>query len=251
MEVLAFFCILIAFLGTRYPMTDLPEDNLTSYIKTPGMEHLELNHGVKPLSEFTFQNIVKQKYDYSCGSAALATILNYYLNENFNEQQVIQGLMDYGEVEKIQERRAFSLLDMKQFVEVLGYKGGGFRADFNDLKALDKPAIVPIEFMGYKHFVVYRGVYGDHVFLADPYLGNTSYTISRFKEMWTQGFVFLISKEDLRFNAMALEEEDLRIISYDVARHALTGPVTPETVTNQRDFIESLGGQQFKTVNIR
>jgi len=94
-------------------------------------------------------------------------------------------------------------------------------------------------------------VYGDHVFLADPYLGNTSYTTKRFKEMWTQSIVFIVSRDELRFNAMALDEQDLRIIGYDIAKHAATGPTTPETVRNQRDFIESLGEKKFKTVNIR
>lgn len=251
MEVLACFVIFLAFLGTQYPMADLPKGTMISLTRTPGMESLALKHEVKPLSEFNYRNIIKQEFDYSCGSAALATLLNHYLGENFNEQQVIQGLMDYGELEKIQERRAFSLLDMKRFVEVLGYKGGGFKADFDDLKVLDKPSIVPIEFMGYRHFVVLRGVYGDHVFLADPYLGNTSYTIRRFKEMWNQNIVFIVSRDDLRFNAMALDEQDLRIIGYDIARHAATGPTTPETVRNQRDFIESLGERRFKTVDIR
>jgi len=251
MEVLACFIIVIAFLGTQYPMADNPKGLMISHSRTPGIESLALKHEVKPLSEFNDRNIVKQEFDYSCGSAALATLLNHYLGERFNEQQVIQGLMQYGEVEKIQERRAFSLLDMKRFVEVLGYKGGGFKAEFDDLKALDKPAVVPIEFMGYRHFVVYRGVYGDHVFLADPYLGNTSYTTKRFKEMWTQSIVFIVSRDELRFNAMALDEQDLRIIGYDIAKHAATGPTTPETVRNQRDFIESLGEKKFKTVNIR
>jgi len=251
MEVLACFFILIAFLGTQYPMADLPEGLMISHTRTPGMEALSLKHEVKPLNEFKDRNIVKQEYDYSCGSAALATLLNHYLGEKFNEQQVIQGLMEYGEIEKIQERRAFSLLDMKRFVEVLGYKGGGFKAEFDDLKGLDKPAIVPIEFLGYKHFVVYRGVYGDHVSLADPYFGNTSYTTGRFKEMWTQKIVFIVSRDDMRFNAMALEEKDLRIIRYDITKHAATERTTPETVRNQRDFIESLGEKMFKTVNIR
>ncbi len=251
MEVLACFIIVIAFLGAQYPMADLPKGLMISHSRTPGMESLALKHEVKPLSEFKDRNIVRQEFDYSCGSAALATLLNHYLGERFNEQQVIQGLMQYGEVEKIQERRAFSLLDMKRFVEVLGYKGGGFKAEFDDLKALDKPAVVPIEFMGYRHFVVYRGVYGDHVFLADPYLGNTSYTTKRFKEMWAQSIVFIVSRDELRFNAMALDEQDLRIIGYDIAKHAATGPTTPETVRNQWDFIESLGEKKFKTVNIR
>ncbi len=62
--------------------------------------------------------------------------------------------MRYGEYNRIVERRSFSLLDMKRFVTALGYSSGGYRGELKDLKALDKPAIVPIAYAGFKHFVV-------------------------------------------------------------------------------------------------
>ncbi len=251
MEIFVAFVIIIAFLGTMYPIRDVPQGTLEIFPNTTKVQQFSVKHDIKPFSEFKDRNIVKQEFDYSCGSAALATLLNYYLGEKLSEQQVIQGLMQYGEVEKIQQRRAFSLLDMKRFVEVLGYDGAGYNADFEDIRSLDKPAIVPIDISGYKHFVIFRGVYGDHVFLADPYLGNTSYTIKKFKEMWSQKIVFIISKENIRFNAMELSSEDLRIINYDITKHAFTQSLPPDLVTQRMNFIESLGGTYFKTVNTK
>lgn len=79
---------------------------------------------VEPLVEQKFRNIVRQAYDYSCGSAALTTVLNFYLGRTLSERQVMEGLLHYGESERIVERRAFSMLDMKRLVTALGYPSG-------------------------------------------------------------------------------------------------------------------------------
>jgi hypothetical protein len=99
---------------------------------------------IEPLIEQKFRNIVRQAYDYSCGSAALTTVLNFYLGRSLSERQVMEGLLHYGESERIVSRRAFSMLDMKRLVTALGYPSGGFRATIDDLIDLDHPAIVPL-----------------------------------------------------------------------------------------------------------
>jgi predicted double-glycine peptidase len=233
-----------------YPQRDIPKGELNIYPNMAGMQQLPLKQTVKPLSEFVFQNVVKQQYDYSCGSAALATLLNYYLGEKLTEQQVIQGLMQHGEADKIQQRRAFSLLDMKRFCEVLGYKASGYKAEFDDLKALTKPAILPITLFGYKHFVVYRGIYGNHIFFADPYRGNMSFTIEDFLAMWSQNIVFVVSSDTVRTNALQLKNEDLRFINFDIARGPLAPTLPPNTITAQQNILESLGKAVFQTINI-
>lgn len=168
---------------------------------------------LEPMSQLQFRNVIRQAYDYSCGSAALTSLLDYFLGRNLQERQVMEGLLQFGEADKIVERRGFSLLDMKRFVTALGYKSGGFRATFPDLDALEHPAIVPIEYAGFKHFVVVRDVYNDHVFVADPALGNISFTRTRFEEIWDQNVLFVIFPNGTEPpNAMALSEKDLRII---------------------------------------
>src|SRR5690554_7381941 len=94
---------------------------------------------VEPLVEQKFRNIVRQAYDYSCGSAALTTVLNFYLGRTLSERQVMEGLLHYGESDRIVQRRAFSMLDMKRLVTALGYPSGGFKAEIDDLMELDHP----------------------------------------------------------------------------------------------------------------
>ncbi|MBD7977468.1 MULTISPECIES: C39 family peptidase [Pseudomonas] len=168
---------------------------------------------LEPMNQLQFRNVIRQAYDYSCGSAALTTLLDYYLGRNLEERQVMEGLLHYGEAEKIAERRGFSLLDMKRFVAALGYESGGFRAEFDDLEGLEHPAIVPIEYAGFKHFVVVRDVRDDHVFVADPALGNISFTRARFEAVWDQNVLFIVYPGDNpSINALALDERDMRLV---------------------------------------
>ncbi|HPJ08671.1 MAG TPA: cysteine peptidase family C39 domain-containing protein, partial [Deltaproteobacteria bacterium] len=118
---------------------------------------------------------------------------------------------------------------------------------FEDLVGLGKPAIVPIEFSGYRHFVVLRGIYNDHVFVADPYMGNTSHTIRDFIEMWTQKIVFVVSSKGVTLNALALSNEDLRIVDIPMDRSdAMDVLDNQEMIRQQQDVIESLDIRVYK-----
>lgn len=178
----------------------------------PGIE-FRTDTRVEPLVEQRYRNIVRQAYDYSCGSAALTTVLAYYLGRNLGERQVMEGLLHYGESERIVERRAFSMLDMKRLVTALGYPSGGFRATIDDLLDLDHPAIVPIHHAGFKHFVVLRTIRDGRVYLADPSVGNISFTLSQFEEKWDDNVLFIVFPgSEKPVDALELREEDLRFI---------------------------------------
>ncbi|WP_420591058.1 C39 family peptidase [Bacterioplanoides sp.] len=176
---------------------------------------------VEPLAVQKFNNVVRQAYDYSCGSAALTTLLDFYLGRNFQERQVMEGLLRFGETERIVQRRGFSLLDMKRLVTALGHPSGGFKAEASDLIELDHPAIAPIEYAGFKHFVVIRTVYEGRVYVADPALGNLSFTLNRFLEIWDNNVLFIVFPNGHRpASGLELREEDMRYVSdYIIAQN--------------------------------
>ena len=179
----------------------------------------ERNVVVKPDSVVKYHGIVRQAYDYSCGSAALTTLLNGYLGRQFQERQVMEGLLRFGETDKIVERRGFSLLDMKRLVTALGHPSGGFRATTKDLVVLDHPAIAPIGYAGFKHFVVVKGFRDGRVFVADPALGNISFTIERFEEVWLDNVLFIIFPNGFEpKSALEIAESDLRFIDDNTVR---------------------------------
>ncbi|EMC8619434.1 C39 family peptidase [Acinetobacter baumannii] len=166
---------------------------------------------IKPAVEDQFRGIVRQAYDYSCGSAALTTLLNGYVGTSLTEQQTMSGLLQYGEYQRIIERRSFSLLDMKRFVTAIGLESGGYRGEFSDLVKLGQPAIVPISYAGFKHFVVYKAYKDGRVYVADPALGNISFDENRFKEIWDNNTLFVISvPESQRKDLLALKDSDMR-----------------------------------------
>lgn len=149
---------------------------------------LFIQREVKSIQEIQRRNVVMQERDYSCGSASLATLFNFYLEDPVHEEEIIKTLLainrEKGTIEKVIERKGFSLFDLKQFAESRNFKANGFRLNFEDLVSLGVPAIVPIMPRGYKHFVVFRGADRDRVYLADPSAGNITESIEQFKEDW-------------------------------------------------------------------
>jgi predicted double-glycine peptidase len=180
---------------------------------------------VVPLSDFKFKGIVKQAYDYSCGSAALTTVLRSHLGYEVSEQQAMEGMLAHGERDKIVARRGFSLLDMKRYVATLGSNSAGFKAEIKDLLELQQPAIVPIDYAGFKHFVVLRGVRDGKVYIADPAVGHYVFSIEDFAALWDKNTLFLIYPNKSRpvaISQLALSDRELGVIDPDLVREPAT-----------------------------
>jgi len=233
MVVLAAFAIILSLTAGFYSIKDQPPSEMNLAIGAGATGRIRIN--VKPFSEIEADHFIKQGFDYSCGSAALATLLRFYLGEKFTEKQVIQGLLQHGDSEQIAKRRAFSLLDMKKFVNAIGYQGVGYKADIDDLKALDKPCLVPIKIFDYRHFAVLKGISKGHVFLTDPWRGDISFTIAEFKDSWYENVIFVVSPQGGKeLNNLRLKEEDLRYIDEDAAREIIFDHTPPSTNREER-----------------
>ena len=153
---------------------------------------------IRSMKDLRDQNLVRQRFDYSCGAAALATILTYGFDDKVTERQILVQLFDlFSEEEKQMSRKeGFSLLDLQRAAQARGYKAQGFRLEPQFLGNLGGPVIVFIEPRGYKHFAVLRGVKGDRVYLADPSRGNIRMPVYTFLESWLQdgdkGIIFVV-----------------------------------------------------------
>jgi len=145
---------------------------------------------VRSLLEMRHQNVVLQQWELSCAAASLATILRYQHGVPVTERSVALGLIDREEYianpELVRLRQGFSLLDLKRFVDTLGYEGIGLgQLAFPDL--LERaPIIVPVNLQGYPHFVIFRGATSNAVLLADPAFGNVSMSITKFINGWIE-----------------------------------------------------------------
>ncbi len=159
--------------------------------------------GVTSWVDMPFRTIVRQQYDYSCGSAALATLLSYHYGRPTTERDAFTSMFAVGDQEKIQ-RVGFSLLDMKRYLASIGYQADGYRMNLQGLAKLDMPAIVLIQIGTYKHFVVLKGVRDGWVLVGDPALGLHQIPQDEFLRMWN-GIAFAIhgKDRDARFNLAA------------------------------------------------
>lgn len=149
------------------------------------------NVTISSLRERKFETIVRQQFDFSCGSAALATLLTYHYEEPTSEQEAFAAMYELGDQEKIQQL-GFSLLDIKGYLETRGYEADGYQASLEALAGAGVPAIALINVQGYKHFVVVKGLTGDEVLIGDPALGLRFVPQERFTAMWENRILFII-----------------------------------------------------------
>ena len=185
-----------------------------------------LRPAVKPLNEIKMKNVVRQKLDFSCGSATVATIFKYYLGLNVTEEQVINGLFKVGNVKKIIQRKGFSLLDIKKLATALGYRSAGYKTDLKGLISLNKPAIVSIVIGKYKHFVIFKGFKDGKVFLADPSRGNTVMTAWDFEKAWYKKIALVIFPKDEKAK-FGISDEELSYVKSDFMRQSLYREAIP------------------------
>lgn len=148
------------------------------------------NVKVVSLKEARFRTVIKQQYDFSCGSAALATLLTFHYDLETDEQSVFKAMYNVGDQAKIKQH-GFSLLDMKKYLQSIQFKADGFKLTLEKLRQVGVPVITLVETGGYKHFVVVKGIQGDEVVLGDPAMGVRVMRIPEFENIWN-GIAFLI-----------------------------------------------------------
>jgi predicted double-glycine peptidase len=160
------------------------------YLNGVGLGGGAATTNLESFQEKKYKATVAQQYDFSCGSAALATLLTYNYNIPVNEPQVFRDMFDNGDKKVIAES-GFSLLDIKNYLARRGLEANGYRAPLSKLAEVRLPAIVLINVRGYAHFVVLEGIRDGWVLLSDPANGMRSESMGEFQEHWS-GIFFLI-----------------------------------------------------------
>lgn len=157
---------------------------------------------VKSIKEARYLSTVRQQFDFSCGSAALATLLTYHYGYAVTEQQAFGEMFQRGDQARIR-REGFSLLDMKNFLAGHGFQADGFQQPLDDLVKAGFPAIVLVAEHGYHHFVVVKGVRDGRVLFGDPSGGTRALPRATFEKIWLNQLLFVIHDRpgQARFNA--------------------------------------------------
>jgi len=190
----------LSLLGPALFLSQARADEVTLGSQDTGHYNLHITS----YAEIPFRTVIHQQFDYSCGSAALATLLRFQYHKSINEAEVFKAMYAVGDQDRIQ-KLGFSLLDMKKYLGSIGYQADGFRLSLKELQDAAIPAIALIQIGSYKHFVVIKGVVGDHVLVGDPALGLREYSADDFTKLWN-GIAFLVhdqpaSQTDPIFNS--------------------------------------------------
>ncbi|WP_342622266.1 C39 family peptidase [Pseudomonas alkylphenolica] len=145
---------------------------------------------IQSVRERKFADLVQQKTDFSCGAAALATILRQAYWLDVNEEQIIEGMLAHADQDLVRVQ-GFSMLDMKRYVESLGMRARGYRVATDTLQSIRIPVVVLMDVRGYKHFVVMQKVHNGWVYIGDPVLGHKRYSLDDFVKGWN-GIIFAV-----------------------------------------------------------
>lgn len=152
---------------------------------------LRLSVPVTSLKESKFRSTTRQQYDFSCGSAALATLLSHHYGIVVSERDVFAQMFAQGDQQKIR-RQGFSMLDMQRYLATRGLRADGFELPLEKLIEAKLPAIVLVTDKGYNHFVVIKGADDGRVLIGDPSSGTRSLTRERFNQLWQSKLLFVI-----------------------------------------------------------
>lgn len=207
---LLLIAILFAAPGARAGMVDIPGAGSGSF-----------NFKTMSMKERQFRYTVRQQYDFSCGSAAVATLLTHHYGDPVKEEAVYSAMWEKGDQAKIR-KEGFSMLDMKHFLESRGYAADGYSASLEKLASVGVPAIVLIRDGPYNHFVVVKGVRDGKVAFGDPAQGARVKNLAEFERMMINHIVFVINghADQVVFN----NPKDWRIREKAPIGMAATGP---------------------------
>ena len=167
--------------------------------KTGEAAWVQGSKNIRTLKDIRGEGVTRQKWDMSCGAAALSTVLTYDFKDPTPETAIVVWILHRVDPIRVRARGGFSLLDLKHFSEARGYSAEGFSGmTMEDLVQERSSVITPIHTKGVDHFVVVKSIVDGHVFLADPAFGNTTMRVDQFEKLWKSGIVFVIHPPDVR-----------------------------------------------------
>jgi uncharacterized protein len=196
-----------------------------SSIDTSTFAGVPLTKTVRSMKDLRYNHIVSQQFDFSCGAAALATLLKYGYGIDIPETELIRRMMVFSTPE-IVVKNGFSMLDMKHFVETIGLRGRGFRVNVDALHHLQIPVMVLMNIDGYEHFVIVKHAQDGRVFIADPALGNRIVLEEDFAKTWN-GLVFAVLGKPFREDSPLLQDNESLALKLRAAALAAGTAATP------------------------
>ena len=125
---------------------------------------------VRSYKELRNQDVIRQNYEESCGTASLATLINTLDFKILTEKDVLEQ-MDKGD--KKLNTDMVSFLQLKQAAAKLSYDSEGYQLDRATFEKINLPVLINIENdPRFPHFVVVINHQGDFITILVPSYGK-------------------------------------------------------------------------------
>ncbi len=134
--------------------------------------------------------VIKQQRDYSCGAAAVATLLTYHWGREVSESDVLNAWLAQFDHEALSLQtfvdEGFSLWHIASLGEPLGYRATGLQVPLAALAVLKQPLLIYIEPFGQPHFTLVTEGSDRGVWLSDPSWGRVYVSFGELRD-WVDG----------------------------------------------------------------
>lgn len=174
-----------------------------------------------PLStmrDVRYEGVVAQTDWYTCGPAAVATLLRYYYGMDVDEQAALKVALDVSEELGLNVETGISALALVRTLEHFGVRTLGYEltagalADYFRRGGL--PVIIHVT-QPEQHYVVAVGMVGEYILIADPSWGRRI-------ERWTE---YAVDKQFSGVTLVALPSDKQTPLVSSAQRRAVGGMV--------------------------
>jgi predicted double-glycine peptidase len=179
---------------------------------------------VVPMNQLKMQGIERQTLDYSCGAAALSILLSRYYKIDVSETDILFDMILRKNNDDIQivMREGFSLYDLKESVERLGFSASGIMLNADTASKLNGPVILLLRNKVANHFVVLRGISQGRAFITDPALGHYRIPLYELEKKW-KGETLVVERD-----------------GFDLPTHGEFGIPSGKGVASEQDVVRAL-----------
>lgn len=135
-----------------------------------------------------YASTVRQQLDFTCGGAALATMLTHYWGRPTGEQEILeifQARHPDPKVWKAKINDGFTFDDIVFAAEVLGYEATGAKVAIDELAAMNGPVIIHLDKGKFQHFVVLTKAHAGVFYMSDPIVGRVALQRYEFEKQYT------------------------------------------------------------------